>query len=105
MKFIIGLLISFAVGVSCRFFDIPVGSPAAIPGALLVVAMTMGYSSANALLNRRNQLATTSHLCGGPTGAAVESVVTERADAAPSDREECSAESTLTRRRLGMEAS
>jgi len=69
MRFLIGIMVSFAVGVGCRYFDIPVGSPAVIPGALLVVAMTLGYSSANAVLNRRNSLAATSHLCGGPTGA------------------------------------
>jgi XapX domain-containing protein len=69
MKFIIGLVISFAVGVGCRYFDIPVGSPAVIPGALLVLAMTAGYSSTNRILNRRGMLATTAHLCGGPTGA------------------------------------
>jgi len=80
MKFVIGLLVSFAVGVGCRYFDIPVGSPAVIPGALLVVAMTLGYSSANAFLNRRNALATTSHLCGGPTGAAAGPVTAELKD-------------------------
>jgi XapX domain-containing protein len=73
MKFAIGLAISFAVGVFCRYFDIPVGSPPVIPGALLVLAMTLGYSSANTLLNRRNQPSTTSHLCGGPTGMTVAS--------------------------------
>jgi XapX domain-containing protein len=71
MKLLIGLLISFAVGVGCRYFDIPVGSPPVIPGALLVLAMTLGYSSTNTLLNRRNQPATTAHLCGGPTGETV----------------------------------
>jgi XapX domain-containing protein len=69
MKFIVGLLISFAVGAGCRYFDIPAGSPAVIPGALLVVAMSMGYSWTNRILNARNRPATTSHLCGGPTGA------------------------------------
>ncbi len=69
MKFIIGLLISFAVGAGCRYFDLPVGSPAVIPGALLVLAMTAGYSSTDSILNRRNKPATTSYLCGGPTGA------------------------------------
>jgi XapX domain-containing protein len=69
MKLLLGLLISFAVGVGCRLFDIPVGSPPVIPGALLVLAMTLGYSSTNTFLNRRNRPATTSHLCGGPTGA------------------------------------
>ncbi len=75
MKLAIGLAISFAVGVFCRYFDIPVGSPPVIPGALLVLAMTLGYSSANTLLNRRNQPSTTSHLCGGPTGMTVASRV------------------------------
>jgi XapX domain-containing protein len=69
MTFAIGLVVSFAVGVGCRYFDIPVGSPAVMPGALLVLAMTAGYSSTNRVLNSRNNRATTSHLCGGPTGA------------------------------------
>ena len=73
MKVMIGLVISFIVGAGCRFFDIPVPSPPFIPGALLVLAMTVGYSSTNAVLNRRNKVATTTHLCGGPTGASVES--------------------------------
>jgi XapX domain-containing protein len=71
MKFMIGLAISFAVGAGCRFFDIPVPSPAFIPGALLVLAMTMGYASTDRLLNRGGRLATTARLCGGPTGAPV----------------------------------
>ena len=69
MKFAIGLLISFSVGVGCRWFDIPVGSPPVLPGALLVLAMTFGYSSTNTYLNRRNQPATTISMCGGPTGS------------------------------------
>ena len=73
MKVMIGLVISFIVGAGCRFFDIPVPSPPVIPGALLVLAMTVGYSSTNAVLNRRNKVATTTHLCGGPTGASVAS--------------------------------
>jgi XapX domain-containing protein len=71
MRFAIGLVISFAIGAGCRFFDVPVGSPAVIPGAFLVLAMTAGYSSTNQLLNRRNRLATTAHLCGGSTGVPV----------------------------------
>jgi XapX domain-containing protein len=71
MKFTIGLIISFAVGVACRYFDIPVGSPAALPGALIVLAMTAGYSWTNQILNARNKPASTAHLCGGPTGRSV----------------------------------
>jgi XapX domain-containing protein len=69
MKLLIGLVVSFVVGVGCRYFDIPVPSPPAIPGALLVLAMTIGYSGTNELLRGRGKSATTSHLCGGPTGA------------------------------------
>jgi len=74
MKFTIGLIISFAVGVGCRYFDVPVGSPAAIPGALIVLAMTAGYSWTNQIMNARNKTATTSHLCGGPTGRFVTAI-------------------------------
>ncbi len=45
MKLLIGVVVSFIVGVGCRYFDVPVPSPPLIPGALLVLAMTMGYSS------------------------------------------------------------
>ena len=68
MKFVLGILISFAVGVGCRFFDIPVGSPPVVPGAILLLAMTLGYSSMNAVLNKRNQPALRSGLCGETTG-------------------------------------
>jgi XapX domain-containing protein len=72
MKLFLGIFISFAVGVGCRYFDIPVPSPPLIPGALLVLAMTIGYSSTNSILNGRGKLATTAHLCGGPTGRRAE---------------------------------
>ena len=68
MKLIIGISISFLVGVFCRYFDIPVGSPPVIPGALLVVAMTLGYAGTDKALQAK-RVATTKHLCGGPTGA------------------------------------
>jgi XapX domain-containing protein len=74
MKLLIGIVVSFIVGAGCRFFDIPVGSPPVIPGALLVLAMTLGYSTTNNILNKRARPATTSHLCGGPTGTTVASV-------------------------------
>jgi XapX domain-containing protein len=71
VKLLIGLVVSFVVGFGCRYFDIPVPSPPVIPGALLVLAMTIGYSSANVILDRKGKLATTAHLCGGPTGSPV----------------------------------
>lgn len=71
MKFTIGLFTSFAIGVGCRYFDVPVGSPVALPGALIVLAMTTGYSWTNQILNARNRSATTAHLCGGLTGRSI----------------------------------
>jgi hypothetical protein len=43
-----------------------------IPGALIVLAMTLGYSSMDTVLVQRNQAAATRHICGGPTGLPVE---------------------------------
>ncbi|MBC8166596.1 MAG: XapX domain-containing protein [Bryobacteraceae bacterium] len=56
------------IGAGCRFFDVPVPSPPVLPGALLVVVMTLGYSATDRALTRKAQLATTAHLCGGPSG-------------------------------------
>ena len=47
MRLAVGLIISLVVGIGCRVFDIPVPSPPVLPGALLVVAMTLGYSGAD----------------------------------------------------------
>jgi XapX domain-containing protein len=71
VKLMIGAIVSFIIGAGCRYFDIPVPSPPVIPGALLVLAMTIGYSTTNKFLNRKGQFASTSHLCGGPTGIAM----------------------------------
>ena len=68
MRLAVGLIISLVVGIGCRVFDIPVPSPPVLPGALLVVAMTLGYSGADRFLLRTTRVATTKHMCGGPTG-------------------------------------
>ena len=75
MKILIGAMVACLVGVGCRYFDIPVPSPPVLPGALLVVAMTLGYSATDRLLTRRAQHATTKHLCGGPTGTTAALVI------------------------------
>ena len=69
MKVLIGAALAFCVGAGCRYFDIPVPSPPVLPGALLVVAMTLGYTLTDRTLNRTTHIATTKHLCGGPSGA------------------------------------
>src|SRR5206468_9884311 len=72
MKIVIGFVLSLLIGADCRYFDIPAASPPVIPGALIVLAMTLGYSSMDGVLIRKNHTATTRRLCGGPTGLPVE---------------------------------
>src|SRR5579863_4303803 len=43
MKSMIGIVLAFALGFSCRAFGIPSPAPPVILGALLVMAMTVGY--------------------------------------------------------------
>ncbi|MBC7926330.1 MAG: XapX domain-containing protein [Bryobacteraceae bacterium] len=46
-------------------FDVPVPSPPVLPGALLIVAMTPGYSATDRAITRKTQLSRTAHLGGG----------------------------------------
>ena len=66
IKPILGLVLCFIIGSGCRFFAIPLPSPPMLVGALLVVAMTVGYSFTDTYLARKP--ATTKDLCGGPSG-------------------------------------
>jgi XapX domain-containing protein len=68
VKIAIGFVLSFIIGAGCRYFDIPAASPPVIPGALIVLAMTLGYTSMDKALIRKDRAATTRHLCGGPAG-------------------------------------
>ena len=68
MKIAIGFVLSFLIGAGCRYFDIPAASPPVIPGALIVLAMTLGYTSMDRVLVGKDRAATTKHMCGGPTG-------------------------------------
>lgn len=42
-KVLLGLLLSFMVGVVCQLAHIPVPSPPVLTGALLVFMMSLGY--------------------------------------------------------------
>lgn len=42
-KIVIGLVLSFVVGIACRLTHIPVPSPPVLSGALLVFMMSCGY--------------------------------------------------------------
>jgi len=66
IKVALGLLLGLGIGALCRFLAIPSPAPPVLPGALLVVAMTLGYLAADRWLCQRE--ARHRHLCGGPDG-------------------------------------
>ena len=47
-----GLLLGFLIGAGCRWFDLPLPAPPRIVGALLVVAMTLGFIGADFAIAR-----------------------------------------------------
>ena len=79
-RILIGFVLSFLIGAACRYFDIPAASPPVIPGALIVLAMTLGYSSMDRVVIRRGHAATTKSLCGGPTGLPIAKMKNAAAD-------------------------
>lgn len=40
---LIGIVLGFVIGAGCRWFGLPLPAPPRIVGALLVVAMTVGF--------------------------------------------------------------
>jgi XapX domain-containing protein len=66
MKIALGFVLAIAIGVGCRVAGVPLPSPPVLIGALLVVAMSTGYT----LMDRfaRHREATNRIHCGGPTG-------------------------------------
>jgi len=65
-KTILGLALGFGIGAGCRWTEIPLPSPPQLVGALLVVAMTLGYAFTDRYLAKHPS--TTKELCGGPSG-------------------------------------
>ncbi len=55
MKSAVGIVVAFALGFACRHFGIPSPAPPALTGALLVLAMTLGYTATDRLLAARAQ--------------------------------------------------
>lgn len=50
MSGIIGIALGLLIGFICRWFDLPLPAPPKLVGALLVVAMTIGFMSGQELL-------------------------------------------------------
>jgi XapX domain-containing protein len=53
IKSFIGIFLGFFIGAFCRYTGIPSPAPPVLPGALLVLAMTMGYLLADLIAKRR----------------------------------------------------
>ena len=66
MKTVFGLTLALAIGIACRLAGIPLPAPPVLIGALLVLAMTLGYVITDRFAGHR--AATAKSLCGGPTG-------------------------------------
>ncbi|MGA3398997.1 MAG: DUF1427 family protein [Acetobacteraceae bacterium] len=66
MKSALGIIVGFALGFACRFFGIPSPAPPVLFGALLVMAMTLGYAMADHFMATRAGKAAT---CTAPAGA------------------------------------
>lgn len=67
MKIALGLLLGLLIGVICRLVPLPLPAPPVLTGALLVVAMTLGYIAVDRFVAVRE--AQHRHLCGGPDGS------------------------------------
>ena len=50
---IIGLVLGLVIGAGCRFFDIPSPAPPRLIGAFLLLAMTVGFVTADYILPPR----------------------------------------------------
>ncbi|ADU12238.1 DUF1427 family protein [Asticcacaulis excentricus] len=42
-QLILGIALGLGIGFICRYFDLPLPAPPRLVGALLVVAMTLGF--------------------------------------------------------------
>lgn len=47
-----GIALGLAIGAGCRWFDVPLPAPPRLVGALLVVAMTVGFLGTDQVLAR-----------------------------------------------------
>jgi XapX domain-containing protein len=50
VKIVVSVLLAFSIGAGCRFFDIPVPAPPKLLGGLLIIAITVGYMTADRFL-------------------------------------------------------
>jgi XapX domain-containing protein len=65
MKILIAFIVAFGIGAGSRWTGVPSLAPQAIVGALLIVAMSTGYVSADRLLKRTPSPAVTVAVSAG----------------------------------------
>jgi XapX domain-containing protein len=66
MKILLGFVLAIGIGILCRLAGVPLPAPPVLIGALLVVAMSTGYTLTDRFARHR-EAANRVH-CGGPTG-------------------------------------
>lgn len=66
-KSVIGLTLGFGIGLGCSLLSIPVPAPPVLVGALLVVAMTLGYTLTDHFIATQRPKRQADN-CGGPSG-------------------------------------
>lgn len=49
---IIGFVLAFAIGTTCKRFDLPLPSPPQLYGAFLVLSITLGFLAADWLFHQ-----------------------------------------------------
>ena len=49
---LVGIVLGLAIGGGCRWFDVPLPAPPKLVGALLVVAMTLGFLGTDLAFDR-----------------------------------------------------
>lgn len=67
LKIALGLLLGMGIGAACRILGVPCPAPSVMTGALLVVAMTVGYIAMDGWMGRGK--AQQAVHCGGPDGS------------------------------------
>jgi XapX domain-containing protein len=57
IRMVAGIVLGVLIGAGCRWFDVPVPAPPKLIGAILVVAMTVGYLGTDRLMSQRQATA------------------------------------------------
>lgn len=60
LKILVSVALAFGIGAGCRFFDIPVPAPPKLLGGLLIIAITVGYMTADRFMPKPAAPASTS---------------------------------------------